>query len=93
MKISAIAQWFNSGPFRFRRWLLLCVATYILYLIALGPFCALDGRAHLDFAPRRVLNAVYAPSAPFYWLLGPNNPYDAYLSLWYEDPNAGETTW
>jgi hypothetical protein len=93
MNISAIAPWTDSGPFRFRRWLLPCFAVYILYLIALGPFYALDGQGHLNFAPRRLLNAVYGPAAPFYWLMGPNNPYDDYLSLWYEDPNAAETTW
>lgn len=34
-----------------------------------------------------------SPRSPFYLAMGPHNPYDDYLTWWYDDPNAAETTW
>ena len=66
---------------------------YPAYLLFLGPFYALDGRDYFGFAPERVRTAFYFPCAPFYWAMGPHNPYDDYLALRYEDQNEAETTW
>jgi hypothetical protein len=86
-----------SEPFRFsrrvRRWLLFSVLAYPVYLVLLGPIYALDGRGYFAFVPERVRTAFYCPAAPFYLVLGPYNPYDDYLTLWYDDPNVAETTW
>ena len=78
---------------RVRRWLLFLVLAYPAYLLLLGPFYALDARGYLQVAPGRVRAAVYYPAAPFYLAMGPQNPYDDYLTLWFDDTNAPETTW
>jgi hypothetical protein len=52
----------------------------------------LDGRGFLDFAPEQIRNVLYLPAMPFCFL-GPHNPYDDYLTWWYDDPNEVETTW
>lgn len=77
---------------RVRRWLLLLALAYPAYLLFLGPFYALDGRGCFDFAPACIRTAFYFPCAPFYWTMGSHNPYDDYLTWWYDDPNAAETT-
>ncbi|MDB6064012.1 MAG: hypothetical protein JWR26_220 [Pedosphaera sp.] len=86
-----------TEPFRFsrraRKWFLVTVLAYPVALILLGPFYALDGRGYLNFVPEGVRNVFYLPALPFYLTMGPRNPYDDYLSWWYEDPNAAETTW
>ena len=86
-----------SEPFRLsrraRRWLLFSVLAYPAYLLLLGPYYALEGRGYLDFVPERVRTAFYYPAVPFYLVMGLRNPYDDYLTWWYDDPNEGETTW
>jgi hypothetical protein len=66
---------------------------YPAYLLLLGPFYALDGRGYLGFVPERIRTGLYLPAAPFYLAMGPRNPYDNYLTFWYDDPNAAVTTW
>src|SRR6266699_5462554 len=80
-------------PKRIRRFLILAVLSYPLYLLLLGTFYAIDGRGGLNFASERVRNFLYFPAAPIYAVFGPHNFYDDYLTFWYDDPNAPETTW
>lgn len=78
---------------RVRRWLLFSVLAYPTYLLLLGPYYALEGRGYLDFAPEGVRIMFFYPAAPIFSAMGPRNPYYDYLDWWYDDPNAGETTW
>ncbi|HVV70958.1 MAG TPA: hypothetical protein VHI52_05580 [Verrucomicrobiae bacterium] len=86
-----------SQPFRLskrvRRWLLFSVVGYPVYLLLLGPFYALDGHGCFAFASERVRETFYLPALPLYAAFGPYNFYDRYLSIWWQDPNAAETTW
>ena len=87
----------TSEPYRFGwrglRRLLFAALVWPAYLLLLGPFYALDGRGYFDFLPDGVRTVFYVPAIPFYEVFGPNNPYDDYLTFWYDDPNAAETTW
>ena len=68
------------------------VVAYPAYLLLLGPYYALEAHGYFDFAPEHIRTAFFYPAAPFYLVMGPNNPYDDYLTWWYDDPNAAETT-
>ena len=81
----------NTGPKIVRR-LIIGVAIYLVYLAALGPFHAINGRGYIDFVPPLFRNLPYYPAAPLLWLRADVNPYDSYLDLWFQDPNEPETT-
>ncbi len=76
-----------------RRRLLFLVLAYPAYLLLMGPFYAMDAHGYFNLAPKPVRRTFYLPVAPLYWTMGPDNPYDDYLTWWYNDPNAPETTW
>jgi hypothetical protein len=69
------------------------MAAYPLYLLCFGPVYALIGNGYLDFLPQKVRDGAFLTTAPIYLMLGPRNFFDDYLTWWYDDPNAAETTW
>ena len=97
MNVFATDHPLASEPFvlgkRARARLLVSLGAYPLYLLLLGPFYALDGHGYLAFAPEHVRVVFYLPALPFYAAFGPYNCYDRYLNMWWQDPNAAETTW
>jgi hypothetical protein len=71
---------------RVQRWLLVTALAYLVYLLSLGPFLALDGRGVLAFAPESVKYAIVLPATPVYQVPGLRMFYDDYLDWWYHDP-------
>jgi hypothetical protein len=65
---------------------------YPAYLLLLGPFWALDGRGHLDFVPSSVKDGIYLPVYPVIKVRPLFSIYESYMGLWFDDPNAAETT-
>jgi len=77
---------------RLRRWVLLILLVYPIWLLLLGPFWALDGRGLFDFVPWNVRKIVYLPAVPIFHsqLLSP--VFEGYIDWWYQNPDAPETT-
>ena len=71
------------------RWGLYCAASYVLYLLLLGPFWALDGRGYI---PDRVHRVAWAPALVCRDLPVADEILRDYLDWWYVEPQAPETT-
>jgi hypothetical protein len=73
---------------RLRRWLIGILLAYPLWLLALGPFWALDGRGAFDCVPLRLRMVVFAPASPIFHSQSLSRIFGGYLDWWYQDPNA-----
>jgi hypothetical protein len=80
---------------RLLRGFLVVLLGYLLYLLFLGPFWALDGRGILNFIPARVRQVCYLPSCPVWAIPHLRGRYADYFDWWYLDPSAAdrETGW
>jgi hypothetical protein len=80
---------------RMLRGFLAVLLGYPLYLLALGPFWALDGRGDLDFIPNQIRQCCYLPTAPIWVIPHVRGRFQDYLDWWYLDPKAAdrETGW
>lgn len=80
-----------SEPSAFARrvqWrLLFTVMGYFLYVLLLGPLCALGEHGGLDFVPESVGRAIFLPARPVALVPGIATLYRDYLDWWYHDPN------
>ena len=72
---------------RMQRRLLFTMMGYFLYVLLLGPLCALGERGGLDFVPESVGRAIFLPAAPVALVPGIAKLYRDYLDWWYHDPN------
>lgn len=75
---------------RWRRYLVVGVGLYMVYLAALGPLYSLEGRGYLNFVPERVRQIVWLPAFPLIRQTVVRRAFSAYLDWWYLDPNATE---
>ena len=75
---------------RTMRYLMVVAGVYLLYLVMLGPFWALDGRGHLDVVPIVFRNAIWWPAMPVYAVPGLRHVHADYIDWWYLDPNAAD---
>ena len=66
---------------------LLLVVGYPLYLLLLGPFCAL-GEGVFDFVPQRALIALILPAAPVCMIPGLRSSSEDYLTWWHDAQNT-----
>jgi hypothetical protein len=66
------------------------ILAYGLYLLALGPFWAIDGRFGVVSEPVRA--AIWWPAMPLFDVRVVNHLFEGYLDCWYVQPNAAETT-
>jgi hypothetical protein len=64
---------------------------YLIYLILLGPFWALDGRGLVDNFPDGYREALWAPALPLLSLPVGRQLFEFYLDEWYSD-GLTETT-
>jgi len=60
---------------------------YLLYVLALGPLCALDGRGYLGFVPEPIGTVIMAPARPVVIIPGVRYLFLEYLDFWYHDPS------
>lgn len=76
---------------RFRRYALVLVGLYALYLVALGPFYAMEAQGWLEFMPEAARKAVLIPALPLIRHPSVRRMFIEYLDWWYLDPNGVES--
>lgn len=74
---------------RVQRWSLILIGAYGVYILLLGPLCALDGQGYLQFMPEPVKTVLALPAAPLVQVRALRLLLWDYLNWWYRDPDFG----
>src|SRR5260221_205344 len=75
---------------RIRRFLIVCLCAYPLWLLLLGPLWGLDGRGAFNFVPWSIRRIVYLPALPIFYSRSLSPIYENYMNWWYADPYWAE---